>query len=720
MKFFPLFISFITYNLFAQQPTVFQMEGGRFRTTNTYQTCVWDTINLNYSYVSPVIFVIPATDGGHPTNFRLNNITSNSFDLTTAEPPSHDGPHISMVISYIVVEEGDWELPDGTFISVHKIDTDALIHYQGGDTITVSLPEGRFQNPLIIAQIQSLNNEQNDITCQPSQPWLTIAVRNVTPNSFELALDGNECTVDPLAEVETIGWMAIEGNIQGSFVDDNGTTIQYETIITDPVVTGWDDGGAVINFNITYNDLPRFVATLQTRTDSDGGWIRYSDLTTNSVRLVIDEDMCVDQERNHSGEVAGIFTFSNDFIYRNTDPDGDGIDSDQDNCPLDYNPNQEDFDQDGLGDACDDDDDNDGDPDSSDCQPLNPDINHNAQEICDGLDNNCDNNIDEGFPDSDQDGSADCIDSDDDNDSIPDDQDNCPLVNNPNQEDFDQDGLGDACDDDDDNDGDPDSSDCGPYDPDMYNGHPEICDGKDNDCDGDSDEDFSDIDQDGLADCIDIDDDGDGIIDSEDNCPLVPNPDQQDSDGDGIGDLCEQDTDGDGIEDDLDNCPNIPNPDQQDYDNDGAGDPCDDDDDNDGDPDSTDCDPLNGSIAHTRNEICNDGIDNDCDSFIDNEDDDCPQEITDAGVDIELDTSISDIDAGIDIELDISVEIDISPDIEGDISSDNLAQDTTADNEEISRPGGGCSCSLVRLENIHSISNRLIKAILYLFLNNLF
>lgn len=36
-----------------------------------------------------------------------------------------------------------------------------------------------------------------------------------------------------------------------------------------------------------------------------------------------------------------------------------------------------------------------------------------------------------------------------------------------------------------------------------------------------------------------VDSDGDGILDSEDNCPNTPNPDQADSDGDGVGDACE-------------------------------------------------------------------------------------------------------------------------------------------------------------------------------------
>ena len=38
----------------------------------------------------------------------------------------------------------------------------------------------------------------------------------------------------------------------------------------------------------------------------------------------------------------------------NVDLDADGVYNEFDNCPNDYNPNQEDMDFDGLGDACDD------------------------------------------------------------------------------------------------------------------------------------------------------------------------------------------------------------------------------------------------------------------------------------------------------------------------------------------------------------------------------
>jgi hypothetical protein len=107
-----------------------------------------------------------------------------------------------------------------------------------------------------------------------------------------------------------------------------------------------------------------------------------------------------------------------------------------------------------------------------------------SAETCDGVDNDCDGAIDEGFADLDEDGLIDCSeDDDDDNDSVVDALDNCPSVANPDQLDTDSDTLGDLCDPDDDGDGTPDAMDCAPLDAQVYPGAVEVCDGKDNECD---------------------------------------------------------------------------------------------------------------------------------------------------------------------------------------------------------------------------------------------
>lgn len=278
------------------------------------------------------------------------------------------------------------------------------------------------------------------------------------------------------------------------------------------------------------------------------------------------------------------------------DADGDGVADTADNCPNSQNADQADFDHDGIGDVCDADDDNDGDPDTTDCASMNAAINRTAVEVCDGVDNNCDGQVDEGFADNDQDRQADCVDTDDDNDGVLDANDNCPLVANSDQADNDHDGVGDVCDNDDDNDGVPDASD---------------------NCLLTANSDQADNDHDGVGDTCDLDDDNDGVPDATDNCPLTANADQADSDHDGIGNVCDNDNDNDGVPNATDNCPFTANPSQTDNDQDGIGDSCDPDDDNDGAQDASDNCPFTANPSQADND--QDGVGDACDPDDDND-----------------------------------------------------------------------------------------------------
>jgi len=233
------------------------------------------------------------------------------------------------------------------------------------------------------------------------------------------------------------------------------------------------------------------------------------------------------------------------------DSDNDWVANQEDNCPSIYNPMQKDKNWNWRWDLCSDDDkdwiiwykDN--------CifiyNPDQKDINRNwVWDKCE---------------------------FDKDKDWIFDKLDNCINTPNPEQKDSDKDWIWDACDN------------CKLYNPRQLdknnNGIWDVC-------------------EEHEKYILEHDKDWDKIIDSEDNCPSISNPNQEDFDKDWVWDVCDnckniqntnqldenknwvwdicEDSDNDWIMWIEDNCINIANPDQKDSDNDWVWDICEDDD----------------------------------------------------------------------------------------------------------------------------------------------
>ena len=306
--------------------------------------------------------------------------------------------------------------------------------------------------------------------------------------------------------------------------------------------------------------------------------------------------------------------------------------------------------------------DEDGFPADVDCNDENAAVYPGATEVCNAIDDDCDQTIDEETEcyDDDFDGQTEQQGDCDDND--PNIYTGAPELCDGVDNDCDTDGAVDedgACGEsaDEDSDGYTAAIDCDDADPFVHPGMTEICDGADEDCDGHIDN---------GTECFD--DDGDGY--SEDASPTGDCDDNNAATNPGASEICDsQDNDCNGLVDDGITC----------ADNDADGD---------GYNTSTgDCNDADATIYLGAPEICN-GVDNDCDGIPDDgtdcyDDDGDGQTEDDGDCDdtnsatytgaVEICDSLSN-----DCDTEVDEGLDCSDDVDGDgvSSTDGDCDDT--------------------------------------------
>ena len=262
---------------------------------------------------------------------------------------------------------------------------------------------------------------------------------------------------------------------------------------------------------------------------------------------------------------------------------------------------------------------------AGDCDDLNPYTWPGAPERCDSADNSCDGSVGNDEDDTDGDWYRQCEDCDDGEPTT------YPGADEDCLDEVDSDCLGDLAETETDNDGDgyaECAGDCDDVDDYVYPGRAEVCNGKDDDCDPDTDE-LADSDADGFSIC-------DGDCDDAEPLTFPDNPevcDGVDNDCNGQGDEeLDEDRDGYDICDDADcndhnaavypGAPEVPY-DFVDQDCDGLDLDDVDHDGYEGGPWGQDCNDQDPAIYPGAEEICDNGIDNDCDQKSDEFDEDC-------------------------------------------------------------------------------------------------
>ena len=182
-------------------------------------------------------------------------------------------------------------------------------------TLDVGAPEPWFTaTPAVLVSLQTMNNEVGAIPSSPSEPWMTVAVQNVTDVGGEVALERGQSSAGTISVPEEVGFIAIEAVTARSFVDSAGQTIALETQVT-PSTIG-STGGMCLPYAFAsgFSAAPLVVGSLNSHNDDNGGWLRGCSLSRAAVGLTVDKDVA-SRGRPVAGatQSAGLAVFSQPF-----------------------------------------------------------------------------------------------------------------------------------------------------------------------------------------------------------------------------------------------------------------------------------------------------------------------------------------------------------------------------------------------------------------------
>lgn len=215
-----------------------------------------------------------------PAHPRLRNVTSDSVEARIEEWEYLNDAHYNENCGQFVIEEGYRYVEDVNYEKLMEAGTTLVDETWYSIDLTADFDE----IPVILTQPQ---------TYKDSSPIVT-RVRNVGTGGFDVRLQEEEAADDNHL-YETIGYLAIDQSV-GKL-----DSTKYEAGLTDDTVThDWH----TIYFQNTY-DNPVFLADMQTMDGSNTCGLRYRNLSSNLVEVMVEEERSSDSETGHTSEQVG-------------------------------------------------------------------------------------------------------------------------------------------------------------------------------------------------------------------------------------------------------------------------------------------------------------------------------------------------------------------------------------------------------------------------------
>ncbi|MFD2111359.1 PKD domain-containing protein [Thiorhodococcus fuscus] len=243
----------------------------------------WSWVSFRRTFIDPVVIVkgISANDAD-PAVIRIENVSPDGFSMRVQEWGYLDGVHDPETVTYLVMERGRHQLPNGVWVEAGSVETNVTKAFQ-----YQSFSSAFGSAPVVFASVVTFTGKQA----------VAARLKDIDSRGFYIGMREEEANdqVHWPERLDYIAWEPSSGVIDG---------LKYEVGTTDNAVT---DSVYELPFGVTFDNAPMFVADMQTTDGGDTAGVRWTGFEAEFVDLWVQEEQSRDAEMAHTTEVVGYF-----------------------------------------------------------------------------------------------------------------------------------------------------------------------------------------------------------------------------------------------------------------------------------------------------------------------------------------------------------------------------------------------------------------------------
>ncbi|TYC78820.1 hypothetical protein FMN63_02860 [Stappia sp. BW2] len=262
-------------------------------------------IDFDKEYDNPIVFTfVSGYDDASPVVARIANIDATGFEMFL-QKPINEGGQSEETVSYLVVEEGTYTLPDGTVLhamtqDVGKVAKEGFVSVDFGDVFKAEGATSAL-TPAVMSSVQTYNGTD----------FVKTRTKNVSEDGMKIALEEEESRENGGHTTETVGVLAIERGV-GGWAVGGAETMLFEV----SSLTSVTDDGKTGNFLASFDEQPIIFSSMSTYDGKDPASVRISSFDEDSFNMFIQEDTSAGDETKHSDETVDYFAFNSEgFLY---------------------------------------------------------------------------------------------------------------------------------------------------------------------------------------------------------------------------------------------------------------------------------------------------------------------------------------------------------------------------------------------------------------------